>query len=130
MIRPKKTIPGLVGAALALNGCGGDSSGGPQSAWGKGLEAFCLQVDSCVPTRAEADTQECLAGTEYYDFLAQYFPPSAAGCDALFASVFACMSAYPCEVIENYYIFECFETLDLGYVYYCYSFLPTNPQFF
>ena len=83
MFRPRKTIPKLAVAMLALTGCGGDTSngtagsggdagaggnagsGGAAGSGGNGtssqLDAFCMKIDQCY---AQYTTQDCI---DYYN---------------------------------------------------------------
>jgi hypothetical protein len=50
MINPKKTIPKLVGAIIALTGaqaCGDDAATATREQVDSAIDAFCMKVESC-----------------------------------------------------------------------------------
>ncbi|MBW2551557.1 MAG: hypothetical protein JRE73_12520, partial [Deltaproteobacteria bacterium] len=97
MFRPKKTIPKLAVAMLALTGCGGDGgTGGTGGTAGNGgtgggdggnfdasLSAFCMNVASCFGYTA----QEC---TNYYNNVMPNYYDIDSECEAALISYFDC----------------------------------------
>jgi hypothetical protein len=114
MFRPKKTIPKLAVAALALTGCGGDGGGGAAGMGGTGgtggaggtggtgggngfdasLSAFCMNVD--VPCWGYT-MEEC---TSYYNDANNH--NDNAQCTAALISYFDCASSKTCAEIFDY----------------------------
>jgi len=91
MFRPKRTIPKLAVATLALTGCGSDSP----SALGESINAFCMNVVGCFPDYTLGDC------TAYYsDLLGNYNLSST--CQAALATYFNCGAALSCEELELY----------------------------
>ncbi len=105
MINPKKTIPKLVGAIIALTGaqaCGDDAATATRAQVDSAIDAFCMKVASCNL----ATMQEC---TEYYqmEINSSYGTPECFGavvnyancqtglsCDQLAAESNSCESLY------------------------------------
>lgn len=96
MFRPKKTIPSLAGAILALTSCGGEGGSTRNTLTGKAYEAFCLKVANCNPDASPEDY--CPEYTQEYDFVAQYL---TSDCDALFASYFSCLATLDCQTLGS-----------------------------
>jgi hypothetical protein len=95
MINPKKTIPKLAGAIVALTGaqaCGGDGGGfdNIQDA----VNAFCMKVAGCD---LGYTTQECVA---YYNALIEGTNGTDA-CNAAILSYANCRYGLSCEQLEN-----------------------------
>ena len=89
MFRPKKTIPKLTVATLALSGCGGD--GGTSEDFAASLRAFCMNVDApCWGYTVEY----C---TAYYNEVVAY--NDDAECTAALISYFNCGATKTCEEI-------------------------------
>ncbi|MGB8332372.1 MAG: hypothetical protein WCE62_19770 [Polyangiales bacterium] len=109
MFNPKKTIPKLAVATLALTGCGSDGSGnggagGMGGAGGTGgmggtgpdfaasLSAFCMNVaPDCIP---DYSAQDCI---NYYTQLNEY--NANANCTAALISYFDCGASKTCNQI-------------------------------
>jgi hypothetical protein len=120
MLRPKKTIPSLIGATLALTGCGGDGgTSNPSSMTGQAFRAFCLKVGECYPNTSASD--ECLTYVAGYDLLAQYF---SSDCDALVASYFNCFAGLTCEEFMGPEYYACIDDIDQDMVDACIDMLP------
>lgn len=104
MFRPKKTIPKLAVAALALTGCGssdggnGGGTGGTAGSGGSGgdgdfansLSAFCMSVASCWGYTA----QEC---TFYYNQVND--SNDSPQCTAALISYFDCGAGKNCDQV-------------------------------
>ncbi len=128
MFNRRTTIPNLLGATLALTGCGGDPPPRPTSMWGAATEAFCMKLKICDPSY---DDQPCREDVPRDDFFAQYLSEE---CDALFASYSNCVTALSCDVllrITDYDLISeeldaCFEefVMDSGLYASCYAMLP------
>lgn len=106
MINPKKTIPKLIGAIIALTGaqaCGGDAATATREQVNSAIDAFCMKVASC---NIGYTMQEC---TQYYQRLvdSSYDTPECFGaivsyadclrglsCDQLAAESAACEGLY------------------------------------
>lgn len=86
MLRPKKTIPRLAVATLALTGCDG-SDGNIEGS----LEAYCMKVAECYTD--ESAVEVCV---DYYNvFIAEY--GTMPGCEGALIEFFDCVSAAACE---------------------------------
>ncbi|MBW1757911.1 MAG: hypothetical protein JRG67_04735 [Deltaproteobacteria bacterium] len=106
MFRPKKTIPKLAVAMLALTGCGGDGgTGGTGGTAGNGgtgggdggnfdasLSAFCMNVASCFGYTA----QEC---TNYYNNVMPNYYDIDSECEAALISYFDCGASKTCNEV-------------------------------
>ncbi len=106
MFTPKKTIPKLAMAALAIAGCGGSDSNGGGGGSGSGgsggsdggnladsINAFCMKAVECFPGYT---VQEC---TSYYnDLVAGYNLTQA--CEAAAISYFDCAAALSCAELD------------------------------
>jgi hypothetical protein len=102
MFRPKKTIPKLAVAMLALTGCGGDDGNGTGGTGGTGggdggnfdasLNAFCMNVAPCYGYTA----QECI---DYYnnDLPNKYNVDGE--CEAALISYFECGASKTCNEV-------------------------------
>jgi len=96
MINPKKTIPQLAGAIVALTGaqaCGGDG-GGRFSTIEDAVNAFCMKVAGCD---LGYTMQECVA---YYDSLIADTNGTAA-CNAAILSYANCRYGLSCQELAN-----------------------------
>ena len=108
MFRPKKTIPKLAVAMLALTGCGGDggNGGGGNGGGGDGgtgggdggnfdasLNAFCMKVASCYGYPA----QECV---DYYNNVLPDYYNIDSECEAALISYFDCGASNTCGQID------------------------------
>ena len=98
MFKPKKTIPKLAAAALALTGCGGDGGGtggtggtGGDNEFDTSLSAFCMNVD--VPCYGYT-MQQC---TVYYNAVIDY--NNDPQCTAALISYFNCGATKTCDQI-------------------------------
>jgi len=115
MLTPKKTIPSLAMAMLALTGCGSDAnsgaggsgasggaggtggSGGTAGTGGDGLaasiRAFCMTAVECFPGYT---LNECI---NYYNSLVSDYVVTPA-CEAAAASYFNCGSELSCAELD------------------------------
>ena len=93
MFRPKKTIPKLAVATLALTGCGGDGgNGGDGGDFDASLNAFCMNVAPCYGYTA----QEC---TDYYNNEMPKYYNIDSGCEAALISYFDCGASKSCDEV-------------------------------
>lgn len=97
MFKPKKTIPKLAAAALALTGCGGDGDGGGMGGTGgdsqfdTSLSAWCMSVGaSCYGYTVQA----C---TAYYNVVND--SNNDPQCTAALISYFDCGATKNCDQI-------------------------------
>jgi hypothetical protein len=119
MLRPKKTIPSLVGATLAMSGCG-DGEHKTTTMTGESFKAFCVKVGECYPNTSSLD--ECNDVQPYVDILAaQYF---SSECDAFWSSYFNCLSNLTCEEFMGPEYYTCEDDLDQEMVDLCDSMIP------
>ena len=103
MFNPKRMIPKLAVAALALTGCGEtDSPGGSSGTGGTNgtlagsLEAFCLKLVECFPVDY-ANAEACVSGlTTYYDLGGGV----SSECEAAAISYFQCGAALTCQELD------------------------------
>ncbi|MGB5695035.1 MAG: hypothetical protein WBM46_05245 [Polyangiales bacterium] len=111
MFTPKKTIPSLAVAMLALTGCGGDGntgtggsgasggSGGSGGSDGNGLaaalQAFCMKAVECFPGYT---LQDCV---NYYNSQIAMYDVTPA-CEAAATSYFNCGAALSCAELDMY----------------------------
>ena len=117
MLRPKKTIPSLVGATLAMTGCGvGD---GPTTLTGQAFNAFCMKVAECYP--GDPYVEECFDYVGYYDLAGKYFSNE---CDAFFASYLNCFSSLTCEEFAGPEYYTCSDDVDQETLQACEDELP------
>ena len=94
MFTPKKTIPKLAVAALAVTGCGGsDGNGGNGGDLTDSINAFCMKAVECFPGYT---LQEC---TSYYNDLVAGYNLTPA-CKAAATSYFDCAAALSCAEID------------------------------
>lgn len=104
MLRPKKTIPSLTVAMLALTGCGGDGNGGDGGNGGTGgtggnggdgleasLQAFCMNGVEC--TNGGTTVDACI---DYYNSLIAEYNVTPT-CEAALISYFDCAAALSCS---------------------------------
>jgi hypothetical protein len=133
MLRPKRTIPSLVVAALALTGCGHDNEdpaaggaggtagagGAPGSMTAEAAAAFCMKVGECYPNTPYE--QYCRDYTAGLDLLAGYFSTE---CDAFLASYFTCLAELSCEEYMGPEFDACYDDLDQDMLDACYAMLP------
>ncbi len=113
MLRPKKTIPKLAVAVLALTGCGGDGNNGTGGSGGSGatggtggnggnalsnaLQAFCMKIVDCYSDLyPDYTVQDCV---DLYNngYLANY--NLDANCEGAIVSYFNCGTALSCNEI-------------------------------
>jgi len=124
MFRPKKTIPKLAVAMLALTGCGGDGGNGGGGSGGNGmggdggtgggdggnfdasLNAFCMNAAPCFGYTA----QEC---TNYYNNVMPNYYNIDSECEAGLISYFDCGASKTCNEVlsgacddEYYAVFD------------------------
>ena len=124
MFRPKKTIPKLAVAMLALTGCGGDGGNGDGGNGGNGmggnggtgggdggnfdasLNAFCMNAAPCFGYTA----QEC---TNYYNNVMPDYYNIDSQCEAALISYFDCGASKTCNEVlrgacddEYYAVFD------------------------
>lgn len=119
MLNPKKTIPALITAALALTGCepdddppGDGGSGGDGGTGGTGgvggvggaggglseavvnaLRGFCMKVNECYPEDGYT-LEECV---DYYtNYYAPYFDLDNPDCESALVSYLDCNAALSC----------------------------------
>lgn len=139
MLRPKKRIPSLVVAALALTGCGEDATlgsagtggtagtGGSPGSGGAdsgpvqdGLKAFCMRVGECFPN---ADYEAgCVDSLSYFELLSQYFNDE---CNMILGGYFYCLAESSCADIEDYSAYAaCADEIDRGVFESCSEMLP------
>jgi hypothetical protein len=122
MLRPKKTIPSLVGATLAMSGCG-DGGHKTTTMTGESYKAFCVKVGECYPNTSYQD--DCNAYQPYADiFSAQYF---SGECDALWASYFNCLAGVTCDEFTDEEDSTCYDDLDQEMIDLCDSMIPDAP---
>ncbi len=96
MIKPKKTIPQLAGAIVALTGaqaCGGDG-GGTFSNIDDAINAFCMKVVGC---NLGYTMQECVA---YYNNLVDSSNGTEA-CNAAILRYANCRYGLSCDQLAN-----------------------------
>lgn len=117
MLRPKKTIPSLVGATLAMTGCGGGD--GPTTLTGQAFNAFCMKVAECYP--GDPYVEECFDYVGYYDLVGKYFSNE---CDAFFASYLNCFSSLTCEEFAGPEYYACSDDVDQETLQACEDELP------
>ena len=109
MLRPKKMIPKLTVAMLALTGCGGDTNNGSGGSGGNGisdnltnaLNSWCMKLVDCY-SEAYPDytVQECIAyATDQYGLDTGI----SAACDAAAASYFECGTNLMCDQLMMLY---------------------------
>lgn len=89
MLNPKKTIPKLAAATLALTGCGGDGGGGAAD-FDASLSAFCMNVAPCFNEMVQSCTNYYIAVNNYND------NPQ---CEALMITYFDCSATKTCDQI-------------------------------
>jgi len=109
MFRPKKMIPKLAVATLALTGCGGDTNNGAGGSGGNGisdnltnaLNSWCMALVDCYSELyPDYTVQECIAyATDYYGLDLGI----TAACDAAATSYFECGSDLPCDQLTTLY---------------------------
>lgn len=108
MFGPKKMIPKLTVAALALSGCGGD--GGANGDFDASLSAFCMNVDApCWGYSVEY----C---TAYYNAVNAY--NADAQCTAALISYFNCGATKTCDEI---FAGACYDEYDAAWDDACYE---------
>ena len=93
MINPKKTIPKLVGAIIALTGaqaCGDDAATATREQVNSAIDAFCMKVVSC---NLGVTMQEC---TDYYQMLADGSNDTPQ-CFGAFVSYANCLTDLSCD---------------------------------
>jgi hypothetical protein len=100
MFRPKKIIPKLAVATLALTGCGDDGGGGTGGSGGSdggdfdaSLNAFCMNVAPCYGYTAQA----CI--NYYKDDLPNNYNVDAE-CEAALITYFDCGAPKTCDQIQ------------------------------
>ena len=119
MLDPKKVIPKLAVAALALTGCGGDGgtppvgTGGTGGAGGTGgtggtgggngsltasLQAFCVKLVECFPGYYQSAEQCTNYLINYYGFDGEV----SAACEAAAISYFDCGTQLSCPELDAY----------------------------
>jgi len=118
MLGPKKKIPSLVGATLALTGCGGGDDG-PTTLTGKAFNAFCMKVAECYPDDPYAE--ECFGYVASYDLAGKYFSNE---CDVFFASYLNCFSDLTCEEFMGDEYYACGDDVDQEMLQACLEELP------
>ncbi len=113
MFTPKKTIPKLAVAMLALTGCGGDGNNGTGGSGGSGasggtggnggnglsssLQAFCMKIVDCYQEiYPDYTVQDCV---NFYNngYLANY--NLDANCEGALVSYFNCGTGLTCDEI-------------------------------
>jgi hypothetical protein len=103
MFNRKTSIPNLLGATLALTGCGGDEGSTPKSVMASAQEAFCLKMNACQPSETYRWNSEsyarCLEEAEQLNFVSQYVSQE---CDSLWASYLSCATALPCDALVRF----------------------------
>jgi hypothetical protein len=115
MLRPKKLIPPLAGAMLALTGCGDDGntggggSGGSGGSGGTGgseggelanaIGAWCMQLRDCFPPYYQ-DTERCISSNVAYYGLDGDI---VAACETAAISYFECGADLSCEQLDLFY---------------------------
>ena len=99
MFRPKKIIPKLAVATLALTGCGDDGGGGSGGAGGSGggnfdaaLNAFCMNVAPCFGYTVEL----CI---NYYESVMPIYYDINAECEAALLTYFECGTPKTCAEV-------------------------------
>ena len=95
-IQPKKRIPKLAGAIIALTGaqaCGGDGGGGFTNI-DEAINAFCMKVAGCD---LGYTMQECVA---YYQYLVETTNGTDA-CNAAILSYANCRYGLSCQELAN-----------------------------
>lgn len=102
MINPKKTIPKLAGAILALTGaqaCGGDGGGATSQDVANAINNFCMKaVNQCG---APFTVQECAEGlAAYYGLGSLNGTPQCYGAIVSYAN---CITGRSCEEIQAWY---------------------------
>jgi hypothetical protein len=100
MLKPKRMIPKLAVATLALTGCGDGDTNGTGGAGGSGsnlenaLSAWCMNLAGCFPnSKYYQPTEYCVSyHLDYY-----YFDESTtAACEAAGISYFMCSTGLEC----------------------------------
>jgi len=93
MLRPKKMIPKLAVATLALTGCGGDGTGGGDGGdFDASLNAFCMNSAPCFDyTAAECIDYYTNETPKYYDIDSE--------CEAGLITYFDCGATKTCDQI-------------------------------
>ena len=113
MFNPKKTIPKLAVAMLALTGCGDDNggnggeggngggggTGGTAPDFAASLDAFCMNIAPC------SDYFTVAGCTAYYVAVNNY--NNSSSCTAALISYFDCSATKTCE--EIFYDYACLD---------------------
>ena len=95
MLNPKKMIPSLASACLALTGCGG-SDGSLSEGVTNAIEDFCVKIAECY---VGYTVQGCV---EYYTtYIETYGDFSNPACEPALVSYVACLSVLSCEDFAN-----------------------------
>lgn len=97
MFTPKKAIPPLGVAVVALTGCGGDGDNGGTGALRDALQAFCMKIVDCYSAMyPDYTVQDCV---NFYndERLANY--NIDASCEAAAISYFNCGTGLSCQEI-------------------------------
>ena len=90
MLKPKKTIPKLTVAMLALTGCGDDGGGGDGGNFDASLNAFCMNSAPCFDyTAAECIDYYTNETPKYYDIDSE--------CEAGLITYFDCGASKTCN---------------------------------
>ena len=95
MFRPKKTIPKLAVAMLALTGCGDDGGGGESRGFPEGVNNVCLKIAECY---MDTTAQECLDTFEPYR---QYYDSISDACFNLLGTYYQCLADLSCDDYMN-----------------------------
>lgn len=116
MFRPKKTIPKLAVAMLALTGCGGDgdngdggTGGGDGGDFDASLNAFCMNTAACW----DGTVQGCV---NYYENTMPIYYDIDAECEAALISYFDCGAPKTCAEIRAG---ACFDLYDAVFYEHC-----------
>jgi hypothetical protein len=111
MINPKKTIPKLAGAFVALTGaqaCGDDVGTATRDQVDAVINSFCMKVANCD---IGYTMQEC---TEFYTGLVNSLNATPE-CYGAIVSYASCLSGLSCEQLEADSTTACYDVYDVLY---------------
>ena len=98
MFNPRRMIPKLAVASLALTGCGDGGTTVTDDALGEALDAFCVKLVECFPAYYNT-VGECVTDlTNYYDVGGDV----SSQCAAALTSYLQCGEALSCEELDDY----------------------------